>query len=75
MSIVRLHRTVGVKVGPEGSLYVTDDVNGPQRLLGNHLEPMLRKSEREFPENAPNVGLFPARAVCSRVVPLVLRHP
>ncbi|MBC8107333.1 MAG: hypothetical protein H7Z14_12140, partial [Anaerolineae bacterium] len=26
---------------------VTNDVIGPQRLLGNHLEPMLRKSERE----------------------------
>jgi hypothetical protein len=26
---------------------VNHDVNGPMRLLGNHLEPMLRKSERE----------------------------
>ncbi|CAN5456062.1 hypothetical protein BH09PLA1_BH09PLA1_14720 [soil metagenome] len=26
---------------------VSDDVQGPQRLLGNHLESLLRKSERE----------------------------
>jgi hypothetical protein len=27
---------------------VTDEVNGPQRFLGNHLEPLLRKDERVF---------------------------
>lgn len=29
----------------EEEWFVIDDVNGPQRFLGNHLEPMLRKSE------------------------------
>ena len=27
---------------------VTDDVQGPRRFLGNHFEPLLRKSERKF---------------------------
>jgi len=27
---------------------VTDDAHGPQRLLGNHLEPLLHKSEQQF---------------------------